>query len=242
MKKIFVTQSLFILTLLLFSSCNNSKHVNVGIPKDSLKTKTEKDLSALLVDFENKNNTTNISTNGFVYAFTDENENPKGTSTINELKKNSKNKDNSLVLIPINEKGKGACNSDGFLRISGKVTTSYPFGFVGCGLSFTSDRQAIDISQFKGIKFWARGNGVNFLVRLESPIIKDYAYHGCEFFADNDWEEFIIPYDDFRQPSWKSKPVYLKEILKAVTSIQWETNSRPMEKYFLCLDNIEFIK
>jgi len=242
MRKIIAICLLLFLTSLLFISCNNSRHDSPENQKDSLITKTEKHLSTFLADFENQNETLNLHFGGFIYAFTDGSENPKGTSTITELKKNTKDKDNSLILIPIHEKGKGACNSDGYLRISGKVTTVFPYGFVGCGVSFTPERQGMDISKFKGIKFWARGNGVNFVVRLESHIIKDYAYHGCEFFADKDWEEFIIPFEDFRQPSWKSKMVNLKDILKSVCSIQWETNNRPMEKYFLCLDNIEFVK
>jgi hypothetical protein len=233
---------LIILTSLLLTSCNDSKHVNAGNMNDSLKTKKGNYLSAFLIDFENNRVASNGNFDGFIYAFTDANESPKGTSTINELKKNSTNRDNSMVLIPVNEKSRGACNSNGFLRISGKVTTAFPYGFVGCGVSLTIDKHALDISRFKGVKFWARGNGVNFIIRLESPLIKDYAYHGCEFFADNDWEEFIIPFDDFRQPNWKSKIVNLKDVLKSVSTIQWETNKRPMDKYFLCLDNIELIQ
>jgi hypothetical protein len=242
MRKIIPIWFLLVLTSLLFISCNNSRHDSVENQKDSLITETEKKLSSFLADFENQNETPNLHFGGFIYAFTDQSETPKGTSTINELKRNAKNNDKSLILIPVHEKGKGACNSDGFLRISGKITTAFPYGFVGCGVSFTTDKRGLDISKFKGVKFWARGNGVNFVVRLESPIIKDFAYHGCEFFADKDWEEFIIPFEDFRQPSWKAKMVNLKDVLKSVCSIQWETNNRPMDNYFLCLDNIEFIK
>jgi|BarGraIncu00222A_1022003.scaffolds.fasta_scaffold58577_1 hypothetical protein len=242
MKKIFAILSIIVFTFLLFISCNNSKPVNSENQNGSLKSKTDKYLSALFIDFENKDNTQNVDDKGSFFAFTDENENPKGTSTINEIKRDLKNKDNSYVLLPIHEKGKGAYNSDGFLRISGNVTNVCKTGYVGCGFRFNPDKIATDISSFKGIKFWARGNGVNFVVQLESSIVKDYAYHGCEFFADNDWEEFVIPFDDFRQPVWKSKPVNIKDILKSVYSIQWETNNRPIENYFLCLDNFELIK
>jgi len=242
MKKNIVTQSIIIFTSLLLLSCNNSKHASAEDLKDSLKTKIKKELSTFFIDFENVKNTSKVYPNGFLYAFSDQSATPKGTSTINELKKNSFNYDNSLVLIPMHEKGKGVFNSDGFLRISGKITTVFPYGFAGCGISFTPDRQGLDISKFKGLKFWARGNGVNFVVRLESPLITDYAFHGCEFFADNDWEEFVIPFEDFRQPFWKTKQVNIKDILKSVSSIQWQSYNRPMDKYFLCLDNIELFK
>jgi Complex I intermediate-associated protein 30 (CIA30) len=242
MKKIFAIQSTIVFTILLFISCNNSKPVNSKNQNASLKIKTDKYLSALILDFENKDKAQNVNSKVSFYAFTDENENPKGTSTINEVKRDLKNKDNHYVLLPIHEKGKGAYNSDGFIRISGNVTTACKTGYVGCGFHFNTDKIATDISSFKGIKFWARGSGVPFVVQLESSIVKDYAYHGCQFFADNDWEEFVIPFDDFRQPGWKSKQVNLKDILKSVLSIQWQTDNRPIENYFLCLDNIELIK
>ena len=223
--------------LFSFISCNNSKKTDNEIKAKIVKENSS--MPVLLTDFEKTANKLTLPYDGNVFAFTDENENPKGTSTIRELVRVN---DSTTALNIQFEKGKGAKNSAGYLKISGDVTSVCPYGFVGCGINFKQDKEPIDISRFKGIKFWARGSEDNYVVRIESPLIKDYSFPQCKFFVDNKWEEYIIYFENFRQPSWKSASVKLEEVLKSVISFQWQTDSRPIKNYLLCLDNIEFIK
>jgi len=230
---------IFLGLIILIFSCDNSKQSDEQKPDGSAAAKARIFLPALITDFENAERILNPPFDGSVFAYTDENENPKGTSTINELIRN----DNGTTSLKLTfEKGEGADKSDRFLKISGDVTADCPFGFVGCGINLKNNREPVDLSGFKGIKFWAKGTADSYVIRIENPLVIDYAYPECRFFVDNEWEEFVITFDNFRQPSWKSAVVKLDDVLKSAIGFQWQTNSRPLDNYVLCLDNIEFIK
>lgn len=65
----------------------------------------------------------------------------------------------------------------------------------------------------------------NFLVKLLSSDVTDYAYHSKSISAVSDWTEMNIPIVQFVQPSWKTKTVALK--LSSVKNISFQPDVDP---------------
>ncbi|MCP4113004.1 MAG: hypothetical protein GY749_47000 [Desulfobacteraceae bacterium] len=196
------------------------------------------DVGKLLTNFEGTGNQLRPPFDGYIYGYTDKGN--KGTSTINELEKRGRD----TVLNPIVKRGKGANKSSGFLKISGQVTISdkFKYGYAGCGLNFYKDRQVVNLSEYKGIRFYTKGSENYFIVKLEIPDDINYVFHETSFMPLEDWDTKTVYFKDFIQPSRATKKVSLKDALKRCKGIQWQTKGQPIENYQLYLDNIELIK
>ena len=200
--------------------------------------------STLLTDFEGTGNQLLEPFGGYFYGYTDNNEVPPGSSTIEELIIKGENS----ILNPIVKRNFGADKSAGYLKISGAVTIQFKYGYAGCGFNFKSDASNIDLSKYKGIKFDAKGSEHFFLIKLnisdilESERTGDWAFHEKAFMPDENWGKKTIFFKDLKQPSFRKKKVKVEEALKKVKGIQWQTKGQPIDKYELCLDNIELIQ
>jgi hypothetical protein len=190
----------------------------------------------LLTNFEGTGNQLIAPHDGYIYGYTDKAD--KGTSTIVELVE----KDRESVLNPIVKRGKGAGNSNGFLKISGEITTAYQYGYVGCGFNFFEDKRKKDLTKYKGIRFKAKGSENYFTIKLEIAEDVSYAYHETSFMPPEQWEEVVVYFENFRQPPWATKIVALSKALNMVKGIQFQTKGQPLKSYELYLDDIELIK
>ena len=190
----------------------------------------------LLTDFEGTDILLVHPFDGFIYGYTDED--MGGSSTIDELEIRGED----AVLNLVTKRKQGAKNSHGFLKISGKVTTKYEWGFTGCGLYFHSDRKAIDLSQYKGIRFYTKGSERWFVIKIVIPADVDYGFHETSFLPGENWEAITILFNKFKQPSLVKKRVSLEMALQNCQGILWQTKGQPIENYELYLDNIELIK
>lgn len=191
-----------------------------------------------LTKFEGTGNQLVQPFDGYVYGFTDKKNG--GTSTITGLE----TKGDESVLNPITKRGEGAEKSSGFLKISGEVTVTekFQYGFAGCGFNFYKERKPFDLSQYKGIRFYAKGSENYFIVKIEIPDDVGYAFHETVFMPTENWDVVTLYFKDFVQPSWNTKEVRLEDPLKRCKGIQWHTKGQPIKKYELYLDNIELIK
>jgi hypothetical protein len=193
--------------------------------------------TAFLTDFETTGNNLMKPYTGYIYGFTDILNG--GKSNIIELVKNKKGES---VLNPITQEECGALKSNSFLKISGSVTTDFEYGYAGCGLNFDSKSLAIDISKFKGIRFYAKGHGANYFVKLECSLISDNAYHETTFFAGKEWKKIEILFSNLEQPNRATDTISIANALKNAKGIQWQTSTQPIKPYELYLDNIELIE
>lgn len=230
---------IIICSFAVLCSCEKSVKMNPPGQNKSLLSDTNYTSEILITDFENGVNHLNYPYSGDIYGYTDEHETPQGTSTILELIKFAK--DSSRIIIA-DTKSLGALNSNRFLKISGKITTSFPYGFAGCGFNFEKNRQAIDISAYKGLKFWAKGSNDYFYVKIESSLNKEKAFYQFKFFADSTWKDITVFFKNLKQPDWKKSFVDLDSVLKFTVGIQWQTTRQPIKNYLFCVDNVEFIK
>jgi hypothetical protein len=138
----------------------------------------------------------------------------------------------------------GADNSKYAAHLTGKVTKTAAYGFIGMATNLNSSGKAINLNQYKGISFCAKGDGKPYVFKLRSLAIKDYNDYSYQFVAQPEWQCYQLSFDEFKQSSLGTKTVSvpLNEALTQVNSIHWQTVGQPHESVNLFVDNIQFIK
>jgi len=135
----------------------------------------------------------------------------------------------------------GAENSQLAGRITGQVTTTFPQGYIGMGTDLAGPDTPIDLREYDAIAFWVRGDGKQYRFKLHSQATADYDDYGITFFAPNDWERMVVPFENLRQEGW-GETVDRDTALSRVTKIQWQTIGQPHESIELAVDNIELVR
>jgi hypothetical protein len=59
-----------------------------------------------------------------------------------------------------------------------------------------------DLSQFKAIRFAAKGNGKKYMLVVRRAAVRDYGQFRSDFIAKPEWSEITIKLDDLQQPDW----------------------------------------
>ena len=129
----------------------------------------------------------------------------------------------------------GANGSQYAMRITGTVGiigTTYPCIGMGSQITATSGNSIYnetDISSCTGIRFWVKGDGKGYIVRL--PYISrtglsltgynDYMY---SFVAPASWSQLDISFSSFTQMQGWGTSVVLSDVLKHAKEFQWQTN------------------
>lgn len=138
----------------------------------------------------------------------------------------------------------GGANASGAAgKMSGKVTKTYPYGFITVATSLDEGGKPVDLSVYKGISFWAKGDGKPIRLSFHSPAVKDYNYYSYVFTPTTEWQRFDVPFDQLTQEDWKDKLVSVPkaEVLAQVTHIGWTTFplGEPREFTRLELDDVQ---
>ncbi|NJK28466.1 MAG: hypothetical protein HC925_08440 [Coleofasciculaceae cyanobacterium SM2_3_26] len=135
----------------------------------------------------------------------------------------------------------GAPGSQRSARITGKVSTDYDRGFVGIGTELNAPNDPVDISNYDGIVFWARGDGKTYRLKLRSTAVPDEDDYGYNFTPTAEWRQYVIPFKKLRQEGW-GKSIRRRRALQQVTGIHWETIGQPHQSIDLSIDDISFTK
>lgn len=125
--------------------------------------------------------------------------------------------------------GQGAMGSDYYIRMTGTVTTTptflYPYFGFACGLN--NQGAPMDLHAYGGIVFYAKGDGRQYKVMINSSSVTDYDYHEYVFTAAaGGWQEFKIPFPLFAQEGWGA-PVSLDQALSTAQEIRFQTVGQP---------------
>jgi hypothetical protein len=86
----------------------------------------------------------------------------------------------------------------------GKNQAPWPYAQLSIALDPSNGPK--DLKAFKGIQFYAKGDGKNYKVVIQKDSVKDYADYEYLFTAGKDWTLVTISFNQFSQPSW-GKPV-----------------------------------
>ena len=103
------------------------------------------------------------------------------------------------------------------IRLRGTISLENNGGFVQAQLKFDEKERLFDASVFKGIRFWARGNGETYSVHLRSSRTwLPWQYFHGDFVAGPTWTKVELPFEEFQPESfWMSatlNPAKLKSI------------------------------
>ena len=84
----------------------------------------------------------------------------------------------------------------------------FPFPFSGAGARFGGKGQSkgnMDLSKYKELSFWVRGDGKRYIVQLQSAAVKDFDFHQVAFTATDRWSEVKIPLASLAQTGFGAR-------------------------------------
>ncbi|NTV52503.1 MAG: hypothetical protein HGA76_05775 [Candidatus Firestonebacteria bacterium] len=137
------------------------------------------------------------------------------------------------------QNGLGANGSNGYLAVTGTVTTVYANGFIGFGTLLNQVGGTVDLNQFKGIRFSVKGDVKVYSIKIQSSNITDYNYFKIDFPTTTEWTEKNLPFALFAQDPYFGTPnKSLTESLTYATAIQWQTKGQPWSSVQVQIDNI----
>jgi endoglucanase len=131
-------------------------------------------------------------------------------------------------------------------NLHGKMAPAGDSLYVGVGFALTNPKTPFDLSQAKGISFWAKGPG---RVRFKTPDIDTepsgdrctdcYNDFGVDIYLSDQWVRYTVPFEKMtQQPGWGDRaPAVAPE---AIFAIQWQY-STPNTDYDIWFDNIDLV-
>jgi hypothetical protein len=107
--------------------------------------------------------------------------------------------------------GDGQGASKGSLRMEYTLGPAYKYRYAIAKVEF---QNPIELSSYKSLSFWVKGNGKKLKIHLCSATVKDYDWHGSTFAATpQDWTEYVVPFASLTQEGWgRPRPLDLKKI------------------------------
>ncbi len=107
---------------------------------------------------------------------------------------------------------KGSKGHGHFSGHMGKSKDPWPWAVLD--LSFGDDAPK-DLSAYTHLRFWAKGDGKKYRVRLGREAVKDYCDYEYTFVAPKEWTRVAAPLAEFTQPKWgKQVPRGYKDVTK----------------------------
>ncbi len=141
----------------------------------------------------------------------------------------------AIQIIP-----QGAEGSAKSLQLSGEVTTQFAYGFASVSLSLApAGAEAVDISRYKGIQFYAKGDGKQYRAVFSSLAVIDFDDFSYMFTAGEDWQLVKIPFARLIQMGFGKRMEWTG---KDVTSLQLTTFGAPQKSFKLLIDEVSFYK
>jgi chitinase len=174
----------------------------------------------LLDDFETGTTTSKLGTSWTV----DLDHNNLGTDIKNA----------SAFIVP-----KGAHKSKFCVRVYGHYGRSmapWPYATLTCNMDAAGG--AVDLSGFKSIEFWVKGDGKTYEIVMDNPKVLDYANFRSEFTAPKKWTKVILTLDSFHQPNWGAQ---VNRDMGAVKRITFEPSGMNDEDFDFSIDDVTFI-
>jgi len=137
-------------------------------------------------------------------------------------KKSGGNSDITAVLIKDN-------TGDTYIHLTGHIVKKGYLGYAGLNfiLSKENDTTPVMINGYKGIEFYAKGNGSTYFLMLISGLVKDNNYHYSSFITSKDWEKIRLPFENMKQKILIGKAVPLN--LKTIIGIDFVADNRNHE-------------
>ncbi len=164
------------------------------------------------------------------YSFDDKGPSNGGSSTVwpvnSDFKMSSPGKDGG---------------ADCAVRMTGFVTTQYPYGFIGIGAGLFEDGRSANLTGVTGIRFWVKGDGKTYQIKLINGNTVDAAwnYYRAVFSAPEAWTQIELPFSAFTQDAGWGNVVAFSEVIKDIKALELQTVGQPHSSIDVWLDNIQ---
>ena len=135
----------------------------------------------------------------------------------------------------------GPAGSHKCAQITGRVTTTFDWGFIGVGTDLNKSANPVDILEYNGIEFWTKGDGKVYRMKFRSNVTDDFDDFGYDFTATNEWTRITVDFSALYQQGWGRERARMKA-LSTVIGINWQTIDQPLDNVKLAIDHIRFLK
>ncbi len=107
----------------------------------------------------------------------------------------------------------GAVTQQTSLRFWGHVgKPGQPWPWANINMNLRPNYDPVDITAVRAVRFWVKGDGKKYRMSLTRDEVKDFAYHGFEFTAPDQWTFIEVPIESLTQPTWgKAVPGVFKD-------------------------------
>ncbi len=120
----------------------------------------------------------------------------------------------------------------------GKSIAPWPYAMLTGTLKASGG--AVDLSGFKAVEFWAKGNGKTYSLILTRSAVRDYCNYRQDFKAPTEWTQVTLPFSGFKQPAWgRQVPFGLTDVLYLAFTPNADFND---EDFDLWVDDVTLVK
>jgi len=127
----------------------------------------------------------------------------------------------------------------GCTRLTGRVDIN---GFAGMARTLNPNGRPIDISSYRALTFFAKGDGKSYRVNLETDSVRQQDstdFHQFVFTTSADWRQFVIPLTRFAQQGWD--PTKLVTFTgQDVKTVSFSAVGDPLDSIDLTVDRLAF--
>jgi hypothetical protein len=129
--------------------------------------------------------------------------------------------------------------------MTGYVTTTYQYGFIGMGTALIDPKGPVDLSTCTGVKFNYKGDGKTYRMKISSSHpgfltgVGDNHF-GYALVTNGSWQSADILMTSLTQEPYWGSPVTRTSALSMATDIQWQTVGQPIASVDFEVDNVEF--
>ncbi|MBP7791838.1 MAG: CIA30 family protein, partial [Candidatus Goldbacteria bacterium] len=150
-----------------------------------------------------------------------------------------------LTPEPFYMQSPGRTGSGYAARMTGYVTTAFQYGFVGMGTTFLEPKGPVDLSSCTGVKFWYKGDGKTYRMKIPSASSsfldgEGDNHYGYAFIAGTGWTQMDLLMSSLTQEPYWGSSVAIADAMSKATDIQFQTVGQPQTSIELWVDEIEF--
>jgi endo-1,3-1,4-beta-glycanase ExoK len=113
-----------------------------------------------------------------------------------------------------------------------------PWPYAVLSIDLNSPARPVDVTEFKALEFWAKGDGKNYRVQLSKASVQDWSHPQHEFRPAKTWTKVTLPLARFAQPSWGVK---VNNLGNDVNSIVFGAMDGDQD-FDLWIDDVKFVK
>jgi hypothetical protein len=130
----------------------------------------------------------------------------------------------------------GANGTRKALRLTGSVKPDFQYGFAGAGVALSRNGHAQDLTSYSGIRFWAKGDGNTYQVRLQCTAVRDHNDFAYSFVAGKAWTPVSVRFSELAQSQYFGTQIEWTG--RDVAGIAFQTAQPPEYSYSLEIDEI----